>query len=99
VERGAINDVPPEETLVLIGTVTDFQSGTDVKFEGGSVIFGEASLAVQVSLVEKSTGREITTGTVNGFSSLGLFRGGIMRKEIYEKIAKEIVKFISDNYN
>ncbi|HEX3034611.1 MAG TPA: hypothetical protein VHT73_05670 [Thermodesulfobacteriota bacterium] len=101
VERGAIDDVPAEETLVLIGTITDYQSGRDVESEGGSIKFGEAALSIQLSLVEEATGREISTGNVSGFSSIGigLFRGGLVRKGIYEKLAKEIVKFISDNYN
>ena len=99
VERGAIDDVPPEETLVLIGIITDYQSGRDVEFEGGSVRFGEAALSIQLSLVEEATGREISTGSVNGFSSFGLFKGGLVREGVYESLANEIVKFISDNYN
>ncbi|HSE83353.1 MAG TPA: hypothetical protein VLB01_02250 [Thermodesulfobacteriota bacterium] len=99
VERGVINNVPPEETLVLIGVVTDFQSGADVEFEGGSVRFGEAAILIQISLVEEATGREISTGSVGGFSSFGFFRGGIVKKRVYEDLAQEIVKFISDNYN
>jgi len=99
VERGVIDNVPPEETLVLVGIITDYQSGTDVEFEGGSVRFGEAALSLQFSLVEEATGREISTGNVGGFSSFGFFRGGLVRKGVYEDLAKEIVKFISDNYN
>ncbi|HEX3035059.1 MAG TPA: hypothetical protein VHT73_07990 [Thermodesulfobacteriota bacterium] len=99
IEREAIYNVPPEETLVLIGIIIDYQSGTDVEFEGGSMRFGEAALGIQLSLVEEATGREITYGTVNGFSSFGFLRGGLIREGVYESLAKEIVKFISDNYN
>ena len=91
--RGQIKDIPDENTLVLLGEVTEYQSGKNFKFEGGALKFGEASLTVQLAIVEKATGKEIVTGEVNGFSSLGFTKSGI-----YKGVAEEIVKFISENY-
>jgi len=93
VGRQPLKDIPDQSTLVLLGEVVEYQSGKNFKFEGGAVKFGEASLTVQLVIVEKETGREIVTGEVNGFSSLGFTKAGI-----YKGVAEEIVKFISENY-
>jgi hypothetical protein len=98
VTREAIEDIPARDTLVLLGIVTEYQSGTDLKTEGGAIKFGESALTVQLSLVEEATAREISNGEVSGFSSLGLLRSGLITKGVYEGIAEEIVKFISENY-
>lgn len=93
VGREPIKEITGENTLVLLGEVTEYQSGRNFKFEGGALKFGEASVTVQVAIVEKATGKEIVNGEVNGFSSLGFTKSGI-----YKGVAKEIVKFISENY-
>ncbi len=93
IARESIKDIPGENTLVLLGEVTDYESGKDIRYESGALKFGEASLTVQLALVEKSTGKEIATGEVNGFSSLGFSKEGV-----YKGVAKEIVRFISENY-
>jgi hypothetical protein len=93
VGRGPLKDIPGESTLVLLGEVTEYQSGKNIKFEGGAIKFGEASLTVQLAIVEKETGKEVVTGEVNGFSSLGFTKSGI-----YKGVAEEIVKFVSENY-
>lgn len=98
VSRQAIEDVAPEDTLVLLGVVTDYQSGTDIKAEGGSIKFGESAFGVTITLIEEATGREIADGEVGGFSSLGLLRSGLFTKGVYENIAEEIARFISENY-
>ena len=98
VKREAIEDISPKDTLILLGTITDYQSGTNVKMEGGAIKFGESGLAVRLSLVEEDSGREIASGIVSGFSSLGLFRRGIFTKDVYQSIAEEIAKFISENH-
>jgi len=91
--RGQLKDIPDENTLVLLGEVTEYQSGKNFKFEGGALKIGEASLTVQLAIVEKATGKEIVTGEVNGFSSLGFTKSGI-----YKGVSEEIVNFISANY-
>jgi len=93
IARESIKDIPGENTLVLLGEVTDYESGKDIRYESGALKFGEASLTVQLALVEKATGKEVATGEVNGFSSLGFTKAGV-----YKGVAKEIVKFISENY-
>ncbi len=91
--RGELKEIPDEDTLVLLGEVIEYQSGKNFKFEGGALKIGEASLTVQLAIVEKATGKEIVTGEVNGFSSLGFTKSGI-----YKGVSEEIVKFISENY-
>ena len=91
--RESIQDIPAENTLVLLGEVIDYQSGKSVKYEGGGLKFGEVALTVQLALVEKTTGKEIATGEVNGFNSLGFTDAGL-----YKGMAEEIVKFINENY-
>jgi hypothetical protein len=96
--RGAIGDVPPEDTLVLLGIITDYQSGTDIKTGGGAIKFGESALSIRLSLVEESTGREIASGDVNGFSSFGFLRSGLLTRGVYKSVAEEIASFIHENY-
>jgi hypothetical protein len=93
VGRETIQDIPAENTLVLLGEIIDYQSGKSVKYEGGALKFGEVALTVQLALVEKNTGKEIATGEVNGFNSLGFTDAGL-----YKGMAEEIVKFIYQNY-
>jgi hypothetical protein len=93
VGRESIQDIPAENTLVLLGEVINYQSGKDIKYEGGALKFGEVALTVQLALVQKNTGKEIATGEVNGFNSLGFTDAGL-----YKSMAEEIVKFINENY-
>ncbi|MGQ0793645.1 MAG: hypothetical protein ACT4NX_06085 [Deltaproteobacteria bacterium] len=97
-KRAAIEDVPAERVLVLLGEVVEADSGSNLKLEGGAIKFGESSLTIQLAIVEKQTGDEITTGQVNSSSSLGFFRRGFVAKETYEALAEEIASFVSANY-
>jgi hypothetical protein len=98
VSRGDIENIPPDKTIILLGEVTNYIPGTDVTFEGGAVKFGEVTLSLKLALVQKDSGIEITSGEVSGFSSLGILRSGRLGKDMYEIIADEIVKFISESY-
>jgi hypothetical protein len=98
VSRGTIKQIPADKTLVLLGEVTDYVPGTDFKFESGAIKFGEVTISLKLALVQKDTGQEITSGEVSGFSSLGILRSGHLGKDMYEILANQIVKFISENY-
>ena len=98
VSRGNIEQIPADKTLVLLGEVASFVPGSDIKFEGGAVKFGEVTVTLKLALVQKDSGKEITSGDVSGFSSLAILRSGALGKDMYEIIANEIVKFISENY-
>jgi hypothetical protein len=98
VERSSIGDVPPENTLVLLGEVTDYQSGKSFKAKEGSVKFGEAVLTIHLRLVEKATGDEIASGEVSGSSSIGFLRGGIITEGVYKALAGQIAKSLSQNH-
>ncbi len=98
VARNAIEDVPGENTLILVGAVTDYGSGTSLKAKEGSIKFGEAVLTVHIRLVEKATGNEISNGEVIGSSSIGFLKGGGITKGVYKAEAEEIVKYISQNH-
>jgi len=98
IKRGDIKDIPADKTLVLLGEITEYVPGSDFKFEGGAVKFGEVTLSLKLALVQKDNGREITRGDVTGFSSLGILRKGYIGKSMYESLAEEIVKFIVESY-
>jgi hypothetical protein len=98
VERGSIEGDPTQQTLILVGEITGYESGKSFKEEGGALKFGEASLTVHVWLLDKNTGDGITDGEVSGLSTIGFLRSGFITKGVYEAIAQEIVKFISKNY-
>ena len=98
VKHGDIKDIPADKTLVLLGEITEYVPGSDFKFEGGAVRFGEVTLSLKLALVQKDNGREITSGDVSGFSSLGILRKGYVGKSMYESLAEEIVKFIVESY-
>lgn len=93
VKYGEIENIPAEDTLVLLGEVSEYRPSSDVSFEGGALKFGEVSIALKLAIVNKATGDEISTGEVNGFSSTGF-----MAKDIYESLAEEIVKYIVEGY-
>ena len=91
-------ELPYEEgTFVIFGTIVDYQPGTELRAEGGSIKFGEAALTLRLSIVDKATGREITNGEINSSSSLGFLKRGFITAGVYDAIAKEVVRFIRDN--
>ncbi len=91
-------ELPYEKgVFVIFGTIVDYQPGTELRAEGGSIKFGEAALTVRLSIVDKATGREITNGEINSSSSLGFLKRGFITPGVYEAIAREVVKFIKDN--
>jgi hypothetical protein len=98
VARNAVEDVPAENTLVLVGAVTDYGSGTSLKAKEGAIRFGEAVLTIHIRLVEKATGDEVANGQVIGSSSIGFLKGGGITKGVYKAEAEEIVKYISQNH-
>lgn len=93
VKFGQIDNVPAADTLVVLGEVSEYRPSSDMTFEGGSLKFGEVSVTIKLAVVNKATGDEISTGEVNGFSSLGF-----MAKDIYQSLAEEIVKYILESY-
>lgn len=98
VERGKIEDVPAENTLILIGEVTDYQSAKSFKAEGGAIKFGDASLSVHIKLVEKATGDEVASGEVSGSSSIGFLRNAGFTQGVYKALAEEIVNSIPQSH-
>jgi hypothetical protein len=98
IERGSIENIPQEQTLVLVGEITGYESGKSFQKEGGSLVFGQASLTVHIWLLDKATGNEITSGEVSGLSTIGFLKSGYITEGVYDAISKEIVKFISQNY-
>lgn len=93
VKYGEIENIPAEDTIVVLGEVSEYRPSSDVSYEGGALKFGEVSIAIKLALVNKATGDEIATGEVNGFSSTGF-----MAKDIFESMAEEIVKYINETY-
>lgn len=93
VKFGEIENIPAEDTIVVLGEVSEYRPSSDISFEGGALKFGEVSIALKLAIVNKATGDEISTGEVNGFSSTGF-----MAKDIYESLAEEIVKYIIEGY-
>lgn len=93
VEFGDIENIPAQDTIVVLGEVSEYRPSSDISYEGGGVKFGEVSITIKLALVNKATGDEISTGEVNGFSSLGF-----MAKDIYESMSEEIVKYILEGY-
>ena len=93
VSNSEITNIPASETVIILGEVAEFRPSSDVSFEGGGIKFGEVSITIKLALLDKATGNEIATGEINGFSSLGF-----MAKDIYESMAKEIVKYILEIY-
>jgi len=93
VEFGNIENIPAEDTIVVLGEISEYRPSGDLSYEGGGVKFGEVSITIKLALVNKATGDEISTGEVNGFSSMGF-----MAKDIYESLSQEIVKYILEGY-
>jgi len=93
VSNSEITNIPASDTVIVLGEVAEFRPSSDVSFEGGGIKFGEVSITIKLALLDKATGNEIATGEINGFSSMGF-----MAKDIYESMAKEIVKYILEIY-
>ncbi len=93
VSNSEITNIPASDTIIVLGEVAEFRPSSDVSFESGSMKFGEVSITLKLALLDKATGNEIATGEINGFSSLGF-----MAKDIYESMAKEIVKYMLEIY-
>lgn len=97
INYGPINSVPADQTIVMLAEIVDIQSSKDFEFDKGSLKFGEASISIKLALVQKNNGKEILTGEVAGFSSLGLFKGN-SSDQFKNSIAQEIVELIAANY-
>jgi hypothetical protein len=93
VKFGEIENIPAENTIVVLGEVTDYRPSSEFSFEGGALKFGEVSISIKLALVNKATGDEIATGEVNGFSSTGF-----MSKDIFQSMSEEVVKYINEAY-
>jgi len=93
VSNSEITNIPASETIIILGEVAEFRPSSDISYEGGGIKFGEVSITIKLALLDKATGNEIATGEINGFSSLGF-----MAKDIYESMAKEIVKYLLEIY-
>ncbi len=93
VKHGEITSIDPEKTLVLLGEIKEFQSGSDIKIEGGSIKFGELSINISLAIVEKNTGAEITTGEIASFNTMSFSKGS----KFYDSISNEVLKFIAQN--
>jgi len=91
VRFGKIDNYPPEKTVVVLGEIAKYIGSGDVRYESGNVKFGEIEINIDIAILQKSNGREITTGEVNSFNSAS-FLGG--KDKMYEEIANEIVKYI-----
>ena len=91
VRFGEIENYPPDETVVLLGEIAKYVGSGDVRYESGNVKFGEIEINVDIAILQKSNGREITTGQINSFNSAS-FLGG--KDKMYDEIANEIVKYI-----
>ncbi|MGI9534623.1 MAG: hypothetical protein ACR2NW_06710 [Thermodesulfobacteriota bacterium] len=91
VKYGEIDNYPPEKTVVVLGEIAKYIGSGDVRYESGNVKFGEIEINVDIAILQKSNGREITTGEVNSFNSASFFGG---KDKMYDEIANEIVKYI-----
>ena len=91
VRYGEVNDFPPEKTVVVLGEIAKYIGSGDVRYESGNVKFGEIEINIDIAVLQKSNGKEITTGEVNSFNSAS-FLGG--KDKMYDEIANEIVKYI-----
>lgn len=93
VRHGIINNHDESDTLVMLGEITSYQSGSDFKFENGALKFGEVKLKIKVAIVEKDTGVEVAKGEVASFSSFGFSAG----EKFHRSVAEEIIKFLAQN--
>ena len=91
VKYGEISNYTPEKTVVVLGEIAKYIGGGSVRYESGNVKFGEIEINVDIAILQKSNGKEITVGEVNSFNSAS-FLGG--KDKMYDEIANEIVKYI-----
>lgn len=94
VKYGEITNYPPDKTVVVLGEIAKYVGSGDVRYESGNVKFGEIEINVDIAILQKSNGRDITSGEVNSFNSAS-FLGG--KGKMYDEIANEIVKYIIKN--
>jgi len=92
---GEVDNASPEETLVVLGEISKYVGGGDIRYEPGNVKFGEVDINVDVVILQKSNGRDIASGEVSSLNSAS-FLGGT--DKMYEEIANEIVEYIMQNY-
>lgn len=95
--RSDVSNTPADQTVVLLGEITEFQSAGDVEYEGGALKFGEVNMTLSLAMVEKRTGEEIASGEVSSFSSMGFLQGDIFGDSLYDQIADEVVDFVRKN--
>lgn len=93
VKYGNITSVDENKTLVLLGEITEYESGSKIKYESGALKFGEVNLNISVAIVEKNTGNEIVRGEIASFSSFG-FKAG---EKFHKSVANEVIKFLEQN--
>ncbi len=93
VKYGNITSVDEEKTLVLLGEITEYESGGKIKYESGALKFGEVNLNISIAIVEKGTGNEIVRGEIASFSSFGFSAG----EKFQKSVANEIIKFLAQN--
>lgn len=93
VKHGVINGHDEADTLVMLGEITNYQSGSDIKFESGAIKFGEVKLKIKIAIVEKNTGVEVARGEVASFSSFGFSPND----KFHRSVADEIIKFLAQN--
>ena len=93
VSNSEITNIPASDTVIILGEVSEYRPSSDISYEGGGIKFGEVSITIKLAVLNKATGDEIATGEINGFSSMGF-----MAKDIYESMAKEIVKYLMEIY-
>lgn len=87
-------ELPYEKgALVMFGEITDYQSATDIKAGGGGIKFGESSITLSLTFLDKATGKEVASGELSSTNTLGL-----VSKGIYSSIADEVAKFLKENY-
>lgn len=94
VKYGEITGYPPAKTVVVLGEIAKYVGSGDVRYDSGNVKFGEEEINVNIAILQKSNGKEITSGQVNSFNSAS-FLGG--KDKMYDDIANEIVKYILQN--
>lgn len=93
VKHGNITSVDEHKTLVLLGEITEYESGGKIKYEKGALKFGEVNLNISVAIVEKHTGNEVVRGEIVSFSSFG-FKAG---EKFHKSVANEVIKFLAQN--
>lgn len=87
---------PATKTLVLQGTVIEYEPGSRALRWLIGFGAGKAFVTVQLTAIDKVTREEIFKGNIGGEQSMGIFGGSI--NEVIQKIADESVECIQMNY-